>query len=730
MNIHKRILLLLLAVGLLTFVALGLVFLRSLYDVQQQVQESSDQVETDVVGYAEDMTVTKTKAQIVKVAEEKTRQVERELNMIREDTEYLADAMTRIMAQPEYYAPRRLPTAQERRIASGEAYLLVMPRVREECATEAVQHEIGLAANIADDLEVTSLFYKEYNAPCYITSTHGYFINCFYYNNPEDYDGLHAEKNYREVDLRERSWFQRPKAVGRTVFSDMYVGYEGVMEFTCSSPYYYPGGDFAGVAAIDLRPGFVYRIIADKSLGSNNINFMLGRKGEILLSTEQEGALAVGDGHRNLCQSEDASLAQVAKDMVAGHSDIVLVNLGGEEYYLAYVPLPSMGWSYGTLVQRSEVLSLVQLARESLTVHTEKFIASLRDLFFENIARVALFFLVVLAVLIYGSRRAAEVFVRPILTLTEGVRDIARGELDKKIVLHTGDEIEELSDSVNNMTSELRDYMTSLVAMTEDRERIATELNLAKGIQEGMLPNIFPKFVGNPHYDLYVRMETAKEVGGDFYDFYYLDEDHVVLTIADVSGKGIPAALFMVISKTMLKNEVLLTVNKKGIAGVDCGRILERVNQQLCDNNEEMMFVTVFFGVLNIKTGAFAYANGGHNPPLLGSVAEDGTIRWQYLRNEGSFMLGVIKDSSYEEGYLTMNPGEMLYFYTDGVTEAMDGQENMYTEERLQETLASVVRPGESMEKILARVHADIDSFAGGAEQSDDITMLGVRFLG
>jgi len=181
----------------------------------------------------------------------------------------------------------------------------------------------------------------------------------------------------------------------------------------------------------------------------------------------------------------------------------------------------------------------------------------------------------------------------------------------------------------------------------------------------------------------------------------------------------------MVISKTVLKNTALSTDSEEHF-----GLAMERTNLQLCEDNEEMMFVTIFFGVLNLKTGEFVYVNGGHNPPLVGR-AQGETPDWQYIRDEKkTHMVGVIEDAQYEEKRLTLAPGDMLYLYTDGVTEAMDAEKNLYTEERLQQTLNRVGTPNASAKDVLAAIRADIDAHAGGAEQSDDITMLGIRYLG
>ncbi len=729
MTIHKRILLILMAVIFLTFAALGVVSIRGLFGVRQYTRAGSIRLGDAAADFAGAMTIEKTKRQIGKVAMEKARQVEYELNAIRLDTEYLARMMTRILTHPEHYSPRRIPSPLEKHVAPGEAYLLVASKVRKECASDEVQREIALAANCVDDLENIASFYKEYKTSCYFGSKYGYYITLEYYDTEEMYKQIHRDEYHNSYDPRTRPWYKLAAATGKTAFTDVYISDDGRLEITCASPYYDANG-MAGVAGIDAHLESLYRMLADRSLGETNINFVVNASGEVVISSEAEGELAVGDGHRDLRKSKEESLALEVAAMANGLSDVAPVTLDGEEYYIAYAPLPSLGWSYGTLLKKEEMLAPVTAAREMLLDHTEAFNDTMRALFLENALKTFLLLVVLAGLFFYFSRQTAQRFVRPILALTEGVREIAKGDLDKKLDIRTGDEIEELSDSINRMTDDLKEYMANLSSVTAEKQKIATELSLAQSIQEGMLPNIFPKFAGNPHYDLFATMHAAKEVGGDFYDFYNLDDSHVALTIADVSGKGVPAALFMMISKTMLKNDAMMGAIESSPETVQWEKVLEQVNRQLCENNEEMMFVTVFFGVLNIETGDFYYVNGGHNPPLIGR-ADGGENAWTYIRDEKkTHMVGVIEDAAYEKHHLTLRAGDMIYFYTDGVTEAMDQEGRMYTEERLQETLNRVGTPDHSVKEILTAVREDIDVHVNGAAQSDDITMVGVRFLG
>ena len=302
------------------------------------------------------------------------------------------------------------------------------------------------------------------------------------------------------------------------------------------------------------------------------------------------------------------------------------------------------------------------------------------------------------------------------MILSDGVREIASGNLDKKLEIHTGNEIEHLAETFNGMTMELKNYMANLTKVTADKERIATELNVATNIQLSMLPRDFNIGKG---FEIYARMNAAKEVGGDFYDFYMLDENHLMITIADVSGKGVPAALFMVISKTVLKNFALSMKSPD-----DLSAVMTLANQQLCDGNDEMMFVTVFMGMLDLKTGKFIYVNGGHNPPMLYKKSED---RFEFLNVEQNVVLGMMDGMDFEQQEVDLKSGDILYLYTDGVTEAMDVSNNQYGEERLSKTINSLDKTTD-LKTLLKAVRADVSDHVGEAAQSDDITMLAVRF--
>ncbi len=350
----------------------------------------------------------------------------------------------------------------------------------------------------------------------------------------------------------------------------------------------------------------------------------------------------------------------------------------------------------------------------------------MNSFYMKHLKLISLYLILLIILLIWVSVVISKKAISPILYLKDGVKEIAKGNLDKKLDIKTGDEIEALSDSINDMSSDLKKYIENLSMITAEKERIATELNVARNIQTGLLPSVEPYFSNKKEFDLAVSMNPAKEVGGDFYDFYMLDENHLAVTIADVSGKGVGAALFMMISKTVLKNCAMLASSAYSEGQEpDLAFVMEQANQQLTENNKEFMFVTVFFGILDLKTGLFSYVNAGHNPPLVHHNNED---EFSFILNEKkNRVMGVRKNTKYQVHTLNLYSGDKLFFYTDGITEAMNKQKELFGEQRLKAALDSL-KDCENAKEILSVVYNAVKQHACDAEQSDDMTMLGLVY--
>lgn len=312
--------------------------------------------------------------------------------------------------------------------------------------------------------------------------------------------------------------------------------------------------------------------------------------------------------------------------------------------------------------------------------------------------------------------------IRPINQLTQATgafiqnheEELAAGTATVNVPdIHTGDEVQLLADSFRKMEEDMISYLRSFMAITAEKERIGAELNVATQIQADMLPRIFPAFPERPEFDIYASMTPAKEVGGDFYDFFLVDDDHLAMVIADVSGKGVPAALFMVIAKTLLKNAAQTGLSPKAV--------LEKVNNQLCANNEAEMFVTVWLGIYEISTGKLTAANAGHEYP---AIRRSGG-RFELVKDRHGFVLAGMENARYREYELELGMGDTLFLYTDGVAEATGAANILYGTDRMLATLNTA--PGRCPEELLRDVKQDIDRFVGEAPQFDDITMLAIQ---
>ena len=326
-----------------------------------------------------------------------------------------------------------------------------------------------------------------------------------------------------------------------------------------------------------------------------------------------------------------------------------------------------------------------------------------------------LFFAALLAVILIFLRKT---IVLKIVNLDQDVMQYSRfknPEIAAKIARtrYAQDEIGSLAVNFSDMILSLEKYMTELNAVTAEKQRISAELDVAKSIQASMLPCIFPAFPERKEFDIYATMEPAKEVGGDFYDFFLVDENHLAMVIADVSGKGVPAALFMVIAKTLLKNCTQ--------TGLSPHEVLEKVNNQLCENNDAEMFVTVWLGLLEISSGRLTCANAGHEYPVLRRNGGD----FELIKDKHGFVLAGMEGSRYREYEIVLEKGDQLYVYTDGVPEATDASEELYGAQRMLAALNQ--KAGSAPEETLKRVKQDIERFVGEAPQFDDITMLSIE---
>ena len=362
---------------------------------------------------------------------------------------------------------------------------------------------------------------------------------------------------------------------------------------------------------------------------------------------------------------------------------------------LYYAPIPAAGWTLGIIFPEAELF------------------ADIRDLTLSVAVIGALGILLMALVVVLISRS----ITRPLSALATAVGEMSDGNFDVKLPAHVAqDEVGDLSRAFAAMNLALRDHIRQLLDTTSAKERIEGELRIAHDIQMSILPKMLPPFPNRDEFNLFAVIEPAKEVGGDFYDFFMIDDSHLCLVMADVSGKGVPASLFMAVTKTLIK-----ATAKIGLSPAD---ILSQVNDEISHDNEQSMFVTVFCGVLDLQSGELIYTNAGHNPPLL--IPRQGES--SYLPKSRQLVIGAMEDYPYRTESVLMAPGDRLFFYTDGVTEAMNQQDQLYSEERLLSDVTDLRQLG--IRPLVEGVVGCVKAFAGAAPQSDDITIMIVEFSG
>ena len=723
-NIQKRLLVLVMAAGVLSFLAMSGLSFYGMNIVSEEIREIGDDIGRAGANFTENLMTYQLKKSLGQLATARAEYIDNETEFIRSNVEIMANAMTFITANPENYKPIKLLDPRFDKVKNFQPYIIYSPDTFKDGMTPEklspeLRHEIEIASNMGTVLLPISKSFAKYKSSFFVGSKKGYFICISLY--PETNGALeYSDKELYDYDCRERPWYKNAINAKGTVFSDLYTNIEedGFQLIGCSAPYYDASGNIAGVVGLDVSSTDIYTAINDTAIGENGFSFVLNKNGEVIFSSRTEGTLAANSNEKDLRKVPGQTLANAATRMVSGDSGILPVTVDGKEYFLAFAPMKNIGWSFGTLTLRDDVVNVAEGSKKYFLAQIEEFGLRLQDEYIFMTFFAAQLLAGMLYILFTASKKVSARFVKPINELSDGVREISSGNLEKKIDIHTGDEIEHLAICFNEMTGELKNYMTNLTKVTAEKERIATELDVAKDIQNGMLPKDFP---AREDFELFATMTPAKEVGGDFYDFYFIDETHLAITVADVSGKGIPAALFMVISKTILNNFAVSFYKQNGLAPV-----VEASNEQLCANNEAMMFVTVFVGVLDLETGEFTFVNGGHNPPVIYRAEEN---HCDFLDVKKNFVLGPMDGIPFVEQKIFLKHGDLLFLYTDGVTEALNVKDEEYLPDRLINFMNSTDCKTD-LQTLLKNVRADVSAHVGEAEQSDDITMFALRFKG
>ena len=578
---------------------------------------------------------------------------------------------------------------------------------------EEMAETLGIAQNMAD-MMISLYTVSEAVDSCFVAVPGGGFLVV-----NED-SGSKFDENGQPVpyDACGRFWYQQAVETGDLIFTDVEQdAFTDNIGIVCAMPVYVDG-TLAAVVGSDLYLTAM-RDAVDASEEAGGFVCIVNRNGHVVFAPESESAFRVlrSTEAADLRHSDNAALAALVGEALQGTAAARPVQIGDRVYYMAGALMETPGWALLSVYDREladEPAHLLQaehrrIQEEAVTAYRA---SSSRLRRFGFIAVMLLTALVLAGSLILGRR-----IVRPLNTITKRIAalDESDPEFRMEDAYRTGDEIEELAKSFADLSHKTVLYVDQVRKVTAEKERIGTELRMATRIQESMLPHMFPPYPDRREFDLFASMDPAREVGGDFYDFFLIDDDHRCVVMADVSGKGVPAALYMMISKVIIQSCAML--------GRRAGEILNKTNEALCHDNQTQMFVTVWLGILEISTGTMTCANAGHEYPAL---LRDG--RFGLLRRKHGFVIGGLSGVRYTEYEIRLERGDKLFLYTDGVPEATDAGSTLFGTDRMLEALNR--RADGTPREIVAQVRAEVDAFVGSAEQFDDMTMLCLEYKG
>ncbi len=616
-----------------------------------------------------------------------------------------------IYADPDAYSARPAPLPDPAN--DGSLSIQVLYSAKTDPADPEIVRELGLIGNVQDALMAVNAN-SENIASIYLATESGFMVQADYISAKKfDENG-----ELLPLEAKERPWYVGAAVTGKPFFTpvtkDAHTPRLGIM---CGVPVF-AGGRLMGVAGAGMYLDGLESLVQSVHLGESGNACIINGSGQVLFSTYESGALAAVEGAEDLRLSSDAQLSELTTKAVDGGSGVTQLELEGTASYASYAPMETVGWSMLVFLSQDAVDAPTNKLLESVDSMTEQASQNARSHIKNAVYLLLGLGAAAVAVALVVSYALSRRIVKPIRMLTEAVGEIEGDNLDFKWDLDTRDETQTLANSFASMTDRMKTYITDIESITAERERISTELTLANRIQSAMLPTIFPPYPSRSEFEIYAVMDPAREVGGDFYDFFLIDDDHLGLVIADVSGKGVPAALFMMASKILLQSYANM--------GLTPAEILKKANDTICANNEEQMFVTVWVGVLELSTGRLAAANAGHEYPTFKKPGKD----FELYRDPHGLVVGAMAGMPYREYEIQMEPGSKLFVYTDGLPEAMGGADGreMFGTERMLETLNGA---GDSTpEELLEHVRTELMTFVGEAEQFDDLTMLCVEYRG
>ena len=614
-----------------------------------------------------------------------------------------------LFSHADQFEPHPFSPPLEENDGTPSVYVLHEPGVNPQTS-----QMLGLTANMSEIL-LASFNASDKLSGCFVGTADGNLLAV----NDRSGSCLDSDGSPMTIDVRNRPWYVQAAEAGEPVFTGVEIdSYTGIATIECAAPVY-SNGELVAVVGADIFLTSISDYVRDTAT-EGGFMCVINQDGEVLFSPQQTGVFRVvqSDGAYDLRQSDNRELADFVSLALTEKTGLTELNIDGTDYYLTGAPMETLGWTVISVVEKE----ITDQPTAAMLAQYEKTSADALSAYEFGAKRSAITFIIltitIVLLAIVAALFVAERIVRPLERMTERINTLNDDDrvFEMEDIYRTDDEIEILAESFAAISHKTQEYIAQITQITAEKERIGTELALATRIQADMLPNIFPPFPERTDFDVYASMNPAKEVGGDFYDFFLIDDKHLGMVMADVSGKGVPAALFMMISKILVQNYAM--------TGRSPSQVLRAVNAQICANNREEMFVTVWFGILDTETGKITAANAGHEYPVMKKAGGD----FELVKDKHGLVIGAMDGVSYKEYEITLTKGSKLFLYTDGVPEATNADNEMFGTDRMLDAL-NKDRNASSM-GILRNVREAVDGFVQGAEQFDDITMLCLEYKG
>lgn len=624
----------------------------------------------------------------------------------------LGDYAAGLFAAPEEYPPEAWNGPDPSRDGELVAQVILADDVNPE--DPKLQEAVGLIANMSDLMISMCGTFNTDNA--YVALPEGAFLSV----SRSAASWFKEDGSPLSYDARTRFWYKQAVEAGKLIFTEVEEDANtGELSLVCAMPVYDPDGELRAVIGTDLFLSSMQKTIS-ASEKSGGYHLIVNQKGHVIVSSlkDSEFQTQTSEEAEDLRRSSNTDLAVFVNNALAGKKNVKLVHLKDGNYYMAGSPVETVGWALICVFNEDDVTAPGRALQAQYAATQDSATGRYREKSTQSTKIMILSLAALLALLSGIALWQGKRIVRPLNTMTQHISEIKGENLEFKMedTYRTGDEIEILANSFADMSRTTIEYIDRVRTVTAEKERIGAELNMAARIQNSMLPHIFPPFPERDEFDLYASMDPAKEVGGDFYDFFLVDENHLCVVIADVSGKGIPAALFMMVSKLIVQSYALL--------GQSPGEILTSANDAICSNNQAEMFVTVWVGILEISTGRLTAANAGHEFPALMRAGGE----FELFMDKHGFVVGGLEGVKYKQYELQLEPGDKLFVYTDGVAEATDANNELFGTDRMLAALNTAKDQGPK--ELLHSVRQSIDDFVKDAEQFDDLTMLCVEYRG